>query len=86
EVQLSRIDAKPGSEAASVFNVGVQGTLVGQTRIRPVQVASDTLNGHGLLAIAEEFHGPASVALNVNEVGTNPGKGDFVRYILALGQ
>jgi hypothetical protein len=81
EIQLSLIDAKPGAEAASVFNVAVQGTLVGQTRIRPVQVAADTSNGHGLLAIAEEFHGPASVAVNLNEVGTNLGKGDFVRFV-----
>ncbi len=85
EVQLSNIDAKPGSEAASVFNVGVQGTLVGQTRIRPVQVSDPAPTvGHGLLAIAEEFHGPASVAANLNQVGINQGKGDFVRYIPLL--
>ena len=84
EVQLSRIDAKPGAELASVFNVGVQGTLVGQTRIRPVQVATDTTVGHGLLGVAEEFHVTGSVAVNLNQVGTNQGRGDFVHYILAL--
>lgn len=78
EVQLSNIDARPGSEAASVFNVGVQGTLVGETRIRPVQVASDLTVGHGLLAVAEEFHGTGSVAFNLNQVGINQGRGDFV--------
>lgn len=78
EVQLSDIDARPGSEAASVFNVGVQGTLVGQTRIRPVQVATDTAVGHGMLAVAEEFHGTASAAFNLNQVGLNQGRGDFV--------
>jgi hypothetical protein len=94
ETLLSNIDAKVGSEAGSVFNVGVQGTLVGQTRIRPVQVASDTKVGHGLLAIAEEFRCqpdptnpvackdmPDSVAVNLNEVGINQGKGDFVHYL-----
>ncbi len=80
ETRLANIDAKVGSEAASVFNVGVQGTLVGQTRIRPV-TDSHTDHGHGLLAIAEEFHGSASIAFNVHEVGLNQGKGDFVRYL-----
>jgi hypothetical protein len=77
--QLSNIDAKVGAEKASVFNVGTQGTLVGQTRIRGV-TNSDTNVGHGIIGIAEEFHGGASVAMNLNQSGTNAGKGDFVRY------
>jgi hypothetical protein len=82
---LSNIDTKVGGEAGSVFNVGVQGTLAGQTRIRGVK-NSDTTIGQGLLAVAEEFRtdpatgGIASTAVNVNEVGLPVGKGDFVRY------
>ena len=79
DTPLWGIDAK--SQDASVFNVSVQGTLVGQTRMRPVQVAGDTTVGHGLLAVAEEFHGSdASVAFNLNESGVNSNKADFVRY------
>ncbi|MFQ5668406.1 MAG: EB domain-containing protein [Candidatus Binatia bacterium] len=79
ETQLSNIDARAGQEASSIFNVNVQGTLTGQTRIRPVHT-SDVTTGHGLLAVAEEFHGSGSVAVNVDQVGTNAGKGDFVRF------
>ena len=79
DTALWEIDAK--SQDASIFNVSVQGTLVGQTRMRPVQVPSDTTVGHGLLAIAEEFHGPdASVAVNLNESGVLSGA-NFVRYL-----
>lgn len=94
ETLLSNIDAKPGAEASSVFNVGVQGTLVGQTRVRTVTTGETTV-GHGLLAVAEEFRCanpdpldplkckdvPNSVAVNLNEVGINQGKGDFVHYL-----
>lgn len=76
--QLSNIDAKVGAEKASVFNVGTQGTLAGQTRIRGV-TTSETSVGHGLIGISEEFHGTASVAVNLNQAGLNAGKGDFVR-------
>lgn len=84
EVQLSNIDRFPGQEASSIFNVGVQGTLTGQTRIRPV-AGSETDAGHGVLAIAEEFRVPAegatkSSAFNLNYIGTNAGRGDFIRY------
>ena len=51
---LSNIDTKVGGEAGSVFNVGVQGTLAGQTRIRGVK-NSDITIGQGMLAVAEEF-------------------------------
>jgi hypothetical protein len=68
-----------------VFNVGVQGTLAGQTRIRGVKDSNTTI-GQGLLAVAEEFRrdpvtgSVASTAVNLNEVGLPSGKGDFVRY------
>ena len=56
EVQLSNIDTRPTQtdNTASIFNVNVQGTFAGQTRIRPV---ADTTNGIGntVLAVAEEF-------------------------------
>jgi hypothetical protein len=55
EVQLSQLDRRPGQEAFSVFNVGVQGTLAGQTVIRPVR-SGDGNPGNGILAIVEEFH------------------------------
>lgn len=53
EVQLSDIDTRPGpaGNATSIFSVNVQGTLAGQTRIRPV--ASNGL-GNGILSISEE--------------------------------
>lgn len=80
ETQLSQIDTKPGSEMASVFYVGVQGTLVGQTRIRGV-TTSETEVGHGLLGLAEEWHGSASVAMELNQTGTNANKADVVKYV-----
>jgi len=56
EVQLSNIDTRPTAtdNTASIFNVNVQGTFAGQTRIRPV---ADTTNGIAdtVLAVAEEF-------------------------------
>lgn len=56
---LSDIDTKVGNsngnDATSIFHVSVEGTLTGQTIIRGV-ADSDTTHGHGLLAIAEEFH------------------------------
>jgi len=57
EIVLSDIDTRPGAtgDAQSIFNVNVQGTLTGQTLIRGVADAATTY-GHGLLAIAEEFH------------------------------
>jgi hypothetical protein len=83
EIQLSDIDTLPGNEAASIFSIYVQGTLVGQTRIRPV-VGSELDAGHGLLGIAEEFdeiaspQGSQSDAFNLNYQGTTPGKADVV--------
>jgi hypothetical protein len=80
ETQLSDIDS-PRSHQGSIFNVFVQGTLTGQTRIRPL-TGSETDTGHGLLAVAEEFHqNRGSAAFNVNYSGTNPGHGDFVRFV-----
>ena len=85
ETQLSNIDARPGNESSSIFNVAVQGTLTGHTKIRGVP-GPETDTGHGLLGIAEEFvklGGVAprsSTAFNLNYAGLNAGKGDFVRY------
>jgi hypothetical protein len=84
ETPLSNIDTRPGGEAGSVFNVGVQGTLAGQTRIRGVKNGDPTV-GQGLLAVAEEFRtdpatgSVASTSVNLNEIGL-AGKGDVVRY------
>jgi len=54
EVQISDLVNRPGSsdDAFSIFNIGVQGTLAGQTRIRPV---ASNGRANGVLGIAEEF-------------------------------
>lgn len=54
EVQLSDLDTRPGpgDNAFSIFNVGVQGTLSGQTRIRSVR-GSERANG--IIVVAERF-------------------------------
>jgi len=88
ETALSNIDARLGQERTSIFNVAVQGTFAGQTRIRPV--AGTELNtGHGLLGVAEEFRtltfveGPplfGSSAYNLNYSAVNADHGDFIRY------
>jgi hypothetical protein len=88
EKQLSHLDKRSGQEAFSIFNVAVQGTLAGQTIIRPVpETASD--RGIGLLGIGEQFHWASaepvgSAAFHLNYVGENTGSGDFVRYDVPL--
>jgi hypothetical protein len=78
EIQLSNIDTRPTAtdNFASIFNVNVQGTFAGQTRIRPV---ADTANSVGdtVLAVSEEFWGCSSgpqdrcsAAANVHFQGT----------------
>jgi hypothetical protein len=69
EIVLSDIDTRAGGngDAQSIFNVNVQGTLTGQTLIRGVADAATTY-GHGLLAIAEEFHCNDPV----DSLGTDP--------------
>jgi hypothetical protein len=78
EVQLSNIDTRPTTtdNYASIFNVNVQGTFAGQTRIRSV---ADTANGIAdtILAVAEEFwdctngpEGRCSDAANVHFQGS----------------
>jgi hypothetical protein len=84
EIQLSDIDTLPGNEAASIFSISVQGTLVGQTRIHPV-IGSELNVAHGLLGVAEEFvEAPlgafpgGSDAFNLNYAGTTAAKSDVV--------
>ncbi len=71
DVALSALDGKTQRER-SIFNFASQGTLVGQTRIRPVLDAS-TSRGHGVLAIAEEFRDGRRIgsALNLHFIGGN---------------
>jgi len=79
EIVLSDIDTRPGAtgDAQSIFNVAVQGTLTGQTLIRGVADAATTY-GHGLLAIAEEFHCDAETGTTVNaDCGTHDGSNQF---------
>jgi hypothetical protein len=70
-VDLSEIDSKTQRER-SIFNFAQQGTLVGQTRIRPVFDAH-TDHGHGILAIAEEFRDQRETGsgLNLHFIGGN---------------
>jgi hypothetical protein len=77
EIQLSDIDVLPGNEHASIFSIDVQGTLTGQTLIRPV-IGSELDTGHGLLGVAEEFTGGGSDAFNLHYRGTTPAKSDVV--------
>ncbi len=80
EVQLADIDTRPGTgdNAFSIFNVGVQGTLSGQTRIRSV-VGAERANG--VIVVAERFlrseGGINSSAENVHFTGTRD-KSDFI--------
>ena len=57
ELPISDIDTRLGTfdDFASIFNVEVQGTLTGQTVMRSVE-GEEMTRGHGILAVAEEFH------------------------------
>lgn len=76
EVQLSNIDTRPVSsdDIASIFNINVQGTFAGQTRIRSVS-SGDVANA--VVAVSEEFwdctsgpNGVCSTASQVNYQGS----------------
>ncbi|MFI5397152.1 MAG: hypothetical protein ACHQ9S_16565 [Candidatus Binatia bacterium] len=83
ETQLSRIDTLPGNDSVSIFNFSVQGTLTGQTRIRPIN-GTELDKGHGLLGVAEEFSRGSglfprgSAAFDLDFTGTPTGKADVV--------
>lgn len=62
-----------------IFDVTVQGTLAGQTHLRPVDT---TGTGVGLLGIAEEDIEGASTAFHLNSVGE--GGPDAVEYVFPL--
>jgi hypothetical protein len=77
-VRLSDVDTRRGLEgdAASIFAVGVQGTLGGNTRIRGVQGAPNGF-GYGLLGVAQSFYAPAvnaspdsAAAYHLNTIGS----------------
>jgi hypothetical protein len=68
EFELSSIDTREdrglededptsNNNLRSIFNVNVQGTLTGHTRMRPVDDGSP-IHGNGLIGIVEEFHRP----------------------------
>jgi hypothetical protein len=91
EIPLSDIDTRPRpfsdtdpestGDLRSIFNVNVQGTLTGQTRIRGVDDGAED-HGNGLIAVAEEFHRDCeqedltavigSAAFNVHQSGERP--------------
>jgi len=75
ETPLSDIDTRPGpfGDPQSIFNVGVEGTLSGQIRIRAVASSS---RGNGVLGVAESSwncsNGPGGVcstAVNLHYTG-----------------
>lgn len=77
--QLSDIDTRlgPSDDSASIFNIGVQGTVSGQTRIRAVSVGQDA---HGVLGQLTEFHacsngpdGTCTDATNLHTQGRRAG-------------
>ena len=88
---LSDIDTRetPLDNASSIFNIAVQGTLAGQTRLRSVQT-SDTTHGTGIVGVATEaYYTPflpgeepgdfvASDAFNLHEAGVRT-QGDVIR-------
>lgn len=71
DIELSSIDNATNPQL-SIFNFALQGTVVGQTRIRPA-LDADTDHGHGVFIIAEESRGEGSTteALNVHFIGGN---------------
>ncbi|HVO22312.1 MAG TPA: hypothetical protein VMW56_01645 [Candidatus Margulisiibacteriota bacterium] len=69
ESRMSLIDT--GNPSRSIFSFNVQGTLVGQTRIRGVGSAA---TGHGLLGVARGFFGKSSsVAYNLQQIPSRAG-------------
>jgi len=83
DVALVDIDTRVGDsgDTSSIFAVGVQGTLTGQTRIRSVAGSSaEGYNGKGVLAIAEETWEGKNIrtaTANIQYQGTR-GEGDQV--------
>jgi hypothetical protein len=55
-----------------IFNLSLQGTLVGHTRLRPI-FDEHTSHGHGVLGIAEEFRNAGQIgsAMNLHFIGGN---------------
>jgi hypothetical protein len=76
DLQLSDIDTRPSfpaDDTTSVFNIAVQGTIGGQTRIRGVATLEPDV-GHGLLGVAVQTLSadgtpPSSAAVNLNFQG-----------------
>lgn len=87
DFQLSDIDTRvgPTDDAASIFNIAVQGTLSGQTRLRSVQT-DDSTKGTGIIGIAMESYFDlstvptffASDSFNLHEAGARD-QGDVIR-------
>jgi hypothetical protein len=83
ETLLADIDTRPGrdDDQFSIFSIDVQGTLVGQTRIRPVRTEETTV-GHGWVGIAREIHiadlGVYQAAAQLHHTGISR-QGDIIR-------
>jgi hypothetical protein len=83
---LNDDDPASNNNYRSIFNVNVQGTLTGHTRMRPVDDGSET-HGNGLIGVVEEFHRQnvddltpirASAAFQLHHTGVRADK-DIVR-------
>jgi hypothetical protein len=82
ETTLSDIDTRFGQDddSFSIWNVAIEGTLSGQTRIRPVQT-DETNVGHGFVGFAEEYHNDGqtySAAFQLHFAGLRS-QGDIIR-------
>ncbi len=83
ETVLSDLDSRPGpfGDAQSIFNIGVQGTFGGQTRIRSV-AGVDSANA--VLGVAEEFiystNGLGAVGGGANFDGPKRSTGFNIHY------
>lgn len=85
EIQLSDIDTRAGTSDnnKSIFNVAVQGTLSGQTRVRAVR---GTERANGVLGIAERFFscgssGPGGICSSAENLHVT-GSRDLSDYII----
>ncbi len=85
DLQLADIDTRASylpDDGASVFAVGVNGTLTGQTRIRGVATTEEDA-GHGLLGVARERHtapgGPSRTGLFALDMFGTREQADIIR-------
>jgi len=77
--ELECLDTFTLDDLGRIFDVNVQGTIAGQTHLRPVDT---TGTGVGIIGIAEESISGSSTAFHLNSVGE--GGPDVVEYVFPL--